>query len=258
VGAFAAFAACLGVLFRGAAAFTSTSSVFILFTVTLTCATATAGDFALLRRVHGRETTVATTAAAAITFVLFILILAVTRAAALASLFPRLILIPLMRRAALVGSAAAFAGYFAAFGFGHGGEPASAAAALSATRAAVRLLAMAMRALTVFVSSAGVTVCILLFARLMVLGRPAMVVCCGFVVMRGVAMMPCHAALATDLGHVFAVLAHSLATPTTGLSGLVTVEFMSIAALVRGAASFAGDLALLFGIHCSEAAFSLT
>jgi hypothetical protein len=59
-------------------------------------------------------------------------------------------------------------------------------------------------------------------------------------------------ALATDLGHVLAIPANGLSPSSTGLRRFFAVEFMSGPTLVRCPTSFAGNLALLLGIHAGK------
>src|SRR5690242_7070448 len=69
----------------------------------------------------------------------------------------------------------------------------------------------------------------------------------------GRSLSSAHAATAADLGHVLAVHADDLADLTAGCSRLFGSELVSLALLVRGAASKTGDLTLLVAIHGGEA-----
>jgi len=62
------------------------------------------------------------------------------------------------------------------------------------------------------------------------------------------------AALATDLGHVLAILADGHTALATGGASLVRRKFVSSALLMGSTTTFAGDLALLLGIHRGEPA----
>jgi hypothetical protein len=56
-------------------------------------------------------------------------------------------------------------------------------------------------------------------------------------------------------GGTFAVRCQSAAT--TGLGSLPRIPFVSVSRLVRGAAAFAGDAALFFGIHCGKSSIAI-
>jgi len=64
------------------------------------------------------------------------------------------------------------------------------------------------------------------------------------------------AALAPDLGHVLAILAHRNSTLATSGASFVRRKFMSGSLLMRGTTALAGDLALLVGIHRGKSAIA--
>src|SRR5690606_22658777 len=64
------------------------------------------------------------------------------------------------------------------------------------------------------------------------------------------------AALRPDLRHVLAVLAHHLTALAAGRTGLLGVEFVRRALLVRRPAALARDLSLLLRLHPREATAS--
>jgi hypothetical protein len=62
------------------------------------------------------------------------------------------------------------------------------------------------------------------------------------------------ATLLTYLGHVLAIAADGFAALLAGLARFLRGELVSVAALVRGAAAFAGDFALLGLVHARKTA----
>ena len=209
-----------GVLFRGAAALTARgpSAVRLL--------TASPARFSVL---GGRPAA----GSPAVPFATFLVVslLALGSTAPPSPGFGRFLLVPLVRGPALVGGPTALDGNLPLFLGIHRGK-----APLPAPRTArvlVGFLRVTLGTLAVLVGGHGVPPAVLMLAGLVVLGRLAVVVggrlvVVGRVVVRGVP------ALAADFGHVLAVAAYGLATLAAGLGRLFRIEFVSVAALVRG------------------------
>jgi hypothetical protein len=205
--------------------FTAFFALIFAFVITAAAtvggATAHAGDFPLLFRVHRGET--ASAAATATTASFFVFAFAFVFAFVIAA-------------TSAVGSATAHAGDFPLLFRVHRCEAACA-------------LAMTVGLLAVAVCDAAVAFALILFAGFVMLGGPSMVVGRAFVVERGVAVVAREPPLATDFGHVLPVAAHSAATFGAGFGGFFRIKFMSRAAFVCRAAAHARDFALFFRIH---------
>jgi len=91
-----------------------------------------------------------------------------------------------------------------------------------------------------------------LFTRFMMPGSLTMMVRGGLMIEGGTAVMGSLAPLATNLLHMFAITTDSFTASAPCLGSFLFVPFMGGATLVRCPSASAGDLTLLFRIHCSE------
>jgi len=118
-------------------------------------------------------------------------------------------------------------------------------------------LAMAVSTSTVFVSRAGMPPPFLMLPSLVMLGGAAMVMRCRLVVVGRVVVVGRETAEPADLCHVLAISADCPASSPPSLGRFLFVPFVSVATLVRGAATLAGNRPLLFGVHCRESALAV-
>jgi len=168
----------------------------------------------------------------------------VSRSPAATSRLGGFLLIKFVGRSLFMGGPAAFTGDFTPFLGVHGRETARAPAML-ACRAAV------------VIRHVGVVSGIFLLTRLVVFRRLTMVMGGRFVVEGGPAVMRGLAALAANLGHVFAVAAHGPTALATRLGCLLRIEFVCGPLGMGGSPPLAGDFTLFFLVHGRETAFAL-
>jgi len=198
-----------------------------------------ASDLTPLFRVHGGKAALAVAAVAVLLTLILVLCVALAGPGPFPTGFLGFLFIELVGGTPFVRRSAALAGDLTPFLFIHAGE-ATAALGMFGSLASVLVGGFAMPA------------ALLLVAGVVVPGRLTMVVGSGLVRESRVAVVGRSATFAADFCHVLAVSANRLTSLPTGLGGLFLVELVGSAALMGGPPAFAGDLALLPGVHRCE------